>query len=119
MQREQQREKLIEIIQSSVGGCARHWAEVIADGLLDNGVIVPPCKVGDTVYHVCDVFNEATLKCETAIVPRVIDFMTSFAFLAESKGFVIGESDFGNTVFLSPKAAEAALKERRKNDSGM
>ena len=24
------REKLVEIIQNSVGGCARHWAEVIA-----------------------------------------------------------------------------------------
>jgi hypothetical protein len=34
------REKLVEIIQSSVGGCARHWAEVIADGLIANGVTV-------------------------------------------------------------------------------
>ena len=34
------REKLVEIIQNSVGGCARHWAEVIADGLLANGVTV-------------------------------------------------------------------------------
>ena len=34
------REKLIEIIQNSVGGCARHWAEVIADGLIVNGVTV-------------------------------------------------------------------------------
>ena len=32
------REKLVEIIQNSVGGCARHWAEVIADGLIANGV---------------------------------------------------------------------------------
>ena len=34
------REKLVEIIQNSVGGCARHWAEVVADGLLANGVTV-------------------------------------------------------------------------------
>ena len=34
------REKLVEIIQISVGGCARHWAEVIADGLIANGVTV-------------------------------------------------------------------------------
>ena len=34
------REKLIEIIQNSVGGCTRHWAEVIADGLIVNGVTV-------------------------------------------------------------------------------
>ena len=29
---ERVKEKLVEIIQNSVGGCARHWAEVIADG---------------------------------------------------------------------------------------
>ena len=34
------REKLVEIIQNSVGGCARHWAEVVADGLLANCVTV-------------------------------------------------------------------------------
>ena len=34
------KEKLVEIIQNSVGGCARHWAEVIADGLIANGVTV-------------------------------------------------------------------------------
>ena len=33
-------EKLVEIIQNSVGGCAMHWAEVIADGLIANGVTV-------------------------------------------------------------------------------
>ena len=33
-------EKLVEIIQNSVGGCARHWAEVIADGLIAHGVTV-------------------------------------------------------------------------------
>ena len=32
------REKLVKIIQNSVGGCARHWAEVIADGLIAHGV---------------------------------------------------------------------------------
>ena len=41
------REKLVEIIQNSVGGCARHWAEVIADGLIANGVTVQECKVAE------------------------------------------------------------------------
>lgn len=34
------REKFVEIIQNSVGGCARYWAEVIADGLIAHGVTV-------------------------------------------------------------------------------
>lgn len=36
------REKLIELIQSSVGGCARHWAEIIADHLIANDVTILP-----------------------------------------------------------------------------
>ena len=32
------RDKLIDIIQNAVGGCARHWAELIADALIANGV---------------------------------------------------------------------------------
>ena len=43
----EQRERLIEIIQKSVGGCARNWAEVIADGLVANGVIVAPMPMAD------------------------------------------------------------------------
>ena len=55
------REKLVEIIQKSVGGCARHWAEVIADGLIANGVTVqewipasePPKKITNKVIVLC------------------------------------------------------------------
>lgn len=32
------RERLIKLIQESVGGCARHWAALIADNLIKNGV---------------------------------------------------------------------------------
>lgn len=37
-----EREKLIQLIQNAVGGCARHWAEIIADKLLANGVRCMP-----------------------------------------------------------------------------
>lgn len=38
-----ERERLIELIQKSVDGCAKNWAETIADYLIENGVIVTPC----------------------------------------------------------------------------
>ena len=41
------RERLIELIQESVKGCARNWAEVIADYLLENGVIVAPMPMAN------------------------------------------------------------------------
>lgn len=69
------RERLIELIlacdmENEVLVCFkerpknRQAAEIIADHLLANGVIVPPCKVGDTVYGIaqpcggCKAFNE-------------------------------------------------------------
>ena len=42
------RNRLIELIQSAVGGCARNWAELIADNLLNNGVtFATDINVGD------------------------------------------------------------------------
>lgn len=75
------RDRLIGLIQESVGGCARHWAEVIADRLLENGVVVPLCKVGDTVY--------ATGLPNTRIFPKVVE------------GFVIGVDQREYGLFLS------------------
>lgn len=49
------RERLIEIIGKPInllGSDDLYGA--IADHLLKNGVIVPPCKVGDTVYVITD-----------------------------------------------------------------
>ena len=45
-----ERERLAELIQSAVGGCARHWAEVIADYLLDHGVCYTPYKRDQEIW---------------------------------------------------------------------
>ena len=42
------RDRLIKLIKDIVHP---YFAETLADHLLANGVIVPPCKVGDTVYY--------------------------------------------------------------------
>ena len=43
------KEEIIKLIQDAVGGCARNWAEVIADKLISEGM-TPPCKPGDEVW---------------------------------------------------------------------
>ena len=109
-----ERERLIELIQKSVDGCARHWAEVIADYLLANGVIVPPCKVGDTVYVIpkyngnpyCGVVSDKIQMI--GITNRGIHIKTR------------GKSNFnktymlGKTVFLTKEEAEKTLEEMSK-----
>ena len=91
--------------------------DAIVDHLLAAGVIVPPCKVGDVVYCVQDVFNESNLQVETIVKKRIIDFVASASFIAESDGLIFAEIDFGKTVFLTREAAEKALEERREKDA--
>lgn len=52
-----QREKLVELLNKQKGYTLPIWIapqtiEIMADALIENGVIVPPCKVGDPVYFV-------------------------------------------------------------------
>jgi len=85
------KEKLVEIIQNSVGGCARHWAEVIADGLIAHGITVPewisvkdrlpeliPCNAGTAYSEAVNVLTTGR-KVLTAIYDGT-DFITDAAF---------------------------------------
>lgn len=116
------REKLVELIRNVYVNIPPQIyravvddtaAAVIADHLLANGVVVPPCKVGDVVFAIKDgaifsgevryvIWNHNKnhgLHREIALNPNPY--------------FSIGASfeDFGKTVFLTREEAEAALKE--------
>lgn len=104
------RDRLIELIQNAVGGCARHWAKIIADHLLANGVIVPPCKVGDFVYMPWTyngVKGIAFFKVKHIIISTTRSYVKT-DFCTDDEGFWEkyngGEftfEDFGKTVFLN------------------
>ena len=103
------RDKITEMIQNAVGGCAKHWAEVIADHLLANGIIVPPCKVGQTVH--CIRYDKAR---KPFVKPLVVLSITMYG-----KGgitvFTSKEDTLGKTAFLTREEAEKALAERSEN----
>ena len=69
-----------------------------------------PCAVGDTVYCIQPYFNHDTKKYKEIIKPKVVDFVFTMPFLAESKGEILREKDFGKTVFLTKEDAEKVLK---------
>lgn len=98
------REKLIELIQDSVGGCARHWAEIIADNLLANGVIVPPCKVGQTVYCIRHDKASKPFVKPLGVLSITADGNGKFAV------FTTKEDLWCLTAFPTREEAEKALK---------
>lgn len=115
-----EREKLIELIQNAVSGCARHWAEVIADHLLSNGVIVPPCKVRDKVYVIrqnkvkqCDVVFIGLSADERCSHFNFVEYYADGTFY---KSYSMVFDVIGKTVFLTKEEAEKALKERGKGE---
>lgn len=94
------REKLIELLSSCpTDPEGNRNVAVIAQHLLDNGVIVPPCKVGATLYSI-KKFKSTGRK-------------TVYSFTAPDIAWIIEhKSAFGKNIFLTREAAEQALEER-------
>ncbi len=80
----------------------------IADYLLANGVIVQPCKVGDTVYRISTKINTKVKYIQETTISRVaIDSDDVWLFCACNP---IAKCVFGKNVFLTREEAEEALK---------
>ena len=93
------RERLIKIICNSLNGCPLYKAERIADGLIANGAIIPPCKVGDVVYA-----TDAE-RVYSSTIRKVIYDTDNFAF---------DEDAIGKAVFLNIEEAQTKSKEMEK-----
>ena len=78
--------------------CRKCLSEKEADYFLEHGVIVMPCKVGDTLY------------CESASKGQITYLKApDLECIVENKGL------FGKEIFLTREEAEKALKERESN----
>ena len=121
-----EREKLIELLmqgeleadKQGVFNCSRSkWkAEIIADYLLENGVSILPCKVGDALYYhdyKCGAFNDN--KDEWNIVDSIvceIRIKKKGTLVEMSSGRIFTHKDFGKIIFNTKEEAEKALAER-------
>ena len=117
------RERLIELIAEAhdledVGIDSLDIDGYIADHLLENGVIVPPCKVGDTVYYFSHrPFNLSVLAntiYEAHVVRIVTTNLGTSLVIQIHNEYGVTEvpqiSSFGKTVFLTKEEAERVLK---------
>lgn len=93
----------------------------LADHLLENGVILLPCKAGDIVYS-----NDLDPRFDVEIERIVIEEnVITFEWVQYEKGYEVTEcwdegefslEDFSKTVFVSREEAEKALAERQSKN---
>lgn len=86
----------------------------IADRLMYNGVILPPCKLGDKVWYYDYVPTTKGLEriIRLSEVSQItIDSHCSFVTLVNCLSLAL--ENFGKTVFLTREEAEAALEKLR------
>lgn len=114
------RDRLIELCKKipygvSVGAkFEQHFCEKIADYLLANGVIVPPCKVGQTVYAVSNYYGGEWQIYECRVDNFTVYEKNTFMSISNPEGYNFGANicEIGKTVFLTREEAEKALMER-------
>lgn len=79
------------------------------DYLLANGVIVPPCKVGDTVYIVDETSNEET-GIDKAKVTEICYNGVFVYFDIDKDTYKYSAGQIGKTVFPTKEEALKALE---------
>lgn len=107
------RDRLMALINDVVHPC---HAGALADYLIENGVILPPCKVGDTVYYINRYNHIMLYKHEVyeAEVVRLVVTRYGVSPVIRVKSvystYEIPGVEFGKNVFLTREEAEQALK---------
>lgn len=118
-----QKERLVDLLEGfeladieafKGGWIAEKDSKRIADYLLKNGVIVPPCKVGDTVYRLdidCTMPNDFDCDDNCYSCKHMVSSVLEFPVRScVNQVFVMNE--YGKVYFSTREAAEKALKER-------
>jgi hypothetical protein len=105
-----QKERLVEVIES-----ARYWGSgtsaEIADKILADGWMRPPCKVGDYVYDISEFFDGTTC-------PEIYEYRVDRIEITEEKGQQVlyiadlkyPSDEWGKSLHFSREDAEKALR---------
>lgn len=109
-----ERERLIDLILSadiSLFGTDKSFAEAYADYLLENGIVVPPCKIGTPLYFLSGDLKKCEI-IESSSWLYIIDLFGLITIEETLHGLSYKnnyEYTFGVTVFSTRKEAEKAL----------
>ena len=113
MTNDKQRERLVDLLSEDID---MNLAYYVADNLLANGVIVPPCKVGDKVWVIDlpyfeGIVTECVVACFNDIDENGIGSMDYEPIEDIPDVVSVGShiDEIGKTVFLTKEEAENAL----------
>ena len=110
------RDRLIELIKGSSQYICDDAAliERIADHLLANGVIVPPCRVGDTLWIINSYANSRLEIINRMVEPIEVESVaiSKDGIEIETAEAIYFSEHFGETIFLTKEEAKKALAER-------
>lgn len=110
------RDRLAALVEEAEGMLNNDFPtpDMIADHLLANGVILPPCKVGDVLWDISE-FVEGREHPEMYVLHAdEISIDDGGYFVID--GCSLRYEDFGKTIFLTREEAEKAIKERNNNE---
>ncbi len=83
----------------------------LAEADKDGRCIIPPCKVGDTVFARLDNKSKYVCECKVKqIVVGNIGFVTFAPIGAPEREYDVSLRGFGKTVFLTREEAEKVMK---------
>ena len=116
MTNDKQREKLVELLKNSPHLDTLYCSfEEAADWLMNRGVIVPPCKVGQTVYLLQKYYGTYCFNVVEDKVQMIGITSRGIHIKARNHQDHNKMHMLGKTVFLTREEAEQAL---RKDDEG-
>ena len=108
------RDMLIELIHSIdvMKFPTENFTEHLADYLIANNIILPPCKVGDKVYWILPDLDGWHVSKDTVTEVGSKGFWVSMYTETDDMDDFTSWDEFGKTVFLTREDAEKALGER-------
>ena len=107
------RDRLVELLDATIIVQEEKALGDIADHLIKNGVIVPPCKVGDIVYAIWknDIYKAVVDKIPITIKKEKPIVWLEVIIKEKNGGFTFSKDLlFGCSVFLTREEAEQKLK---------
>ena len=120
------RDRLVELVDEAFEKCDDYFGTPsvvqVVDYLLENGVVVPPCNVGETVYYIHETYWDKNykdyietkeLKEDVVQIVECPELKTNLMLEVKEFDWDLFNNWLNGEIFLTKDQAEQKLKEMR------